>query len=43
VSNNARLKGTTMFELTVFAGLMALLIVLAGPAYPQTWKQRWGN
>ncbi len=32
-----------MFELLVFAALMAFLIALAGPAYPQSWKQRWGN
>lgn len=32
-----------MFELLVFAAAMAALIAIAGPAYPQTWKQRWGN
>ena len=32
-----------MVELLVFAALMAFLIALAGPAYPQSWKQRWGN
>jgi hypothetical protein len=32
-----------MSGLLVFAAIMAFLIVLAGPPYPQSWKQRWGN
>jgi hypothetical protein len=32
-----------MFGLLVFAAILAFLIALAGPPYPRTWKQRWGN
>ncbi len=32
-----------MFALLVFAGVVVLLIALVGPAYPQSWAQRWGT
>jgi hypothetical protein len=32
-----------MFGLLVFAAVLVALIAIVGPAYPQTWKQRWGN
>jgi hypothetical protein len=32
-----------MSGLLVFAAILAFLIALTGPAYPRTWKQRWGN
>jgi len=43
VYNNTTQEGTTMFGLLVFAAILAFLIALAGPPYPRTWKQRWGN
>lgn len=32
-----------MFELLAFAAVIVALTAITGPAYPQTWKQRWGN